>query len=458
VCPGEFDDIDSLSTTLRPRQAGTSGTFVLKVTEGPDRGKSFELDESTPTTILLGQSPACSVRLSDRSVSRRHASLEICDAKLRVIDLASSNGTTLQGIMISDAFCSGGELLRVGATTLRVEVRSSKALLDLPEAKSFGLTIGRSAAMRRLYPLCERLAASKVPVLIEGETGTGKEVLAESLHCEGPRAEGPYVVFDCAAVPANLLESELFGHERGAFTGAVATRKGVFERAHGGTLLIDEIGDLDLHMQPKLLRVLERGEIQRVGGREALPVNVRVLSATRRDLDREVQAGRFRDDLFHRLVVARIELPPLRRRREDIALLVRHFVEQLAGEADAISSELLARWTDYAWPGNVRELRNAVARHLAIGELGGLPVFDDDLDDAPQSLDAEAPQTPEVRLPLALELPLADARQRAIEEFDRRYVQGILAAHRGNVTHAADAAGVAKRYFQLLKAKYLSRG
>src|SRR5262249_22135835 len=193
----------------------------------------------------------------------------------------------------------------------------------------FGRVLGASREMRRLYPLCERLAASRVPVVIEGETGTGKEILAESLHEAGPRTAAPFAVFDCTAVPANLMESELFGHDRGAITGAVMTRKGILEEADGGTLLIDEIGDLDLQLQPKLLRALERGEVRRVGGDRWLKVDVRILAATRRNLDVEVQEGRFRDDLFHRLAVARIELPPLRERKGDVAVLASHFSEEM---------------------------------------------------------------------------------------------------------------------------------
>src|SRR6185295_1871125 len=178
-----------------------------------------------------------------------------------------------------------------------------------------------------------------------------------------------FVVFDCTAVPPTLVESELFGHERGAFTGAIANRKGVFEQADGGTLLIDEIGDLEPHLQPKLLRALERSEVRRVGGTGWVKVDVRVLSATRRDLDKEVAAGRFRDDLYHRLAVTRIELPPLRKRRGDVALLARAFAARLGATLDAFGHETLARWEDYTWPGNVRELRNAVARRIALGEL-----------------------------------------------------------------------------------------
>jgi DNA-binding NtrC family response regulator len=291
--------------------------------------------------------------------------------------------------------------------------------------------------------LFERLASSVVPVVIEGETGTGKEVLAESLHEQGPRRSGPFVVFDCTAVPPTLVESELFGHERGAFTGAVATRKGVFEQAHTGTLLIDEIGDLDLALQPKLLRVIERSEVRRVGGAQPIQVDVRILAATRRDLDREVAAGRFRDDLFHRLAVARVELPPLRRRRGDVVVLAQHFATELGGEDASLPPTVLWRFSDYGWPGNVRELRNAVARYLAIGELYA-GARGSEMSPAEGSL---------LERILELGLPLAEARRRLLDEFEPLYVAHMLRLHGGNVTRAAAASGVARRYFQILKSR-----
>jgi transcriptional regulator with GAF, ATPase, and Fis domain len=354
-------------------------------------------------------------------------------------------------VSIVDARLRGGETVRVGSTTLRVERRAPSGRATFPLRTSFGRILGASTEMRRLYTLCERLAVSDIPVVIEGETGTGKEVLAESLHEEGPRHGGPFVVFDCTAVPPNLVESELFGHERGAFTGAVGSRKGMFELAHGGTLLIDEIGDLDPALQPKLLRVLERSEVKRVGADRPSPVDVRVLAATRRNLDEEVARGRFRDDLFHRLVVARAELPPLRRRRGDVGMLARHFVRQSGGDTGAIPGAVYRRWEEYAWPGNVRELRNAVARELALGDLAR--------DDARASNEGQAPGHAEPSVADAIEevlsagLPFAQARERVYQEFERRYVEKLLATHGGNVARAAAASGIGRRYFQKLRAK-----
>jgi DNA-binding NtrC family response regulator len=411
-----------------------------------DGGPSVVLDGTQPSRLLVGQSPACELRVADPALSRRHAALEAVGGRLRLTDLASKNGTFVNGVSVLDALLAGGETVRMGGTTLRIE-RGPAPRAALPEKPRYGRVVGWSREMRRLYPLCERLAASSVPVIIEGETGTGKEALAESLHEAGPRASAPFVVFDCTAVAPSLVESELFGHERGAFTGAVAMRRGVFEQAHGGTLLIDEIGDLDPILQPKLLRALERSEIRRVGGDRSIAVDVRVLAATRRDLDHEVQAGRFRDDLFHRLAVARIELPPLRERKGDVPLLAQHFAQQLGGDPRVLSADLLARWQDQAWPGNVRELRNAVARVLALGDLAEAEVS------GPPASKAAPPGADMIASVLAQRLPLAEARKRVVDELERRYLEQVLAENGGDVARAAEASGIGRRYFNMLRSK-----
>jgi DNA-binding NtrC family response regulator len=309
----------------------------------------------------------------------------------------------------------------------------------------FGRLQGTSIEMQRIYPLCERLAQSDIPVVIQGETGTGKEVLARALHEASSRAPGPFVVFDCTATAPSLLESTLFGHERGSFTGALARRRGLFEEAHRGTLLIDEIGELDLALQPKLLRAIECREVQRVGANRWVEVDVRIIAATRRDLDREVQEGRFRDDLFFRLAVGRIVLPPLRRRRGDVALLARSFWASIAG-ARPMPSGLVESLEAREWPGNVRELQNVIARHVAVGELPG--------HDVPPPTSASGDFVEDV---LAMDLPLPRARAAVVAAFERRYVQRALDRHDGNVSRAAAAAGVALRYFQIVKARRLRK-
>ncbi|AKT38123.1 sigma 54-interacting transcriptional regulator [Chondromyces crocatus] len=473
---------DAATTTELSSSVASSldETFAVSVISGPDEGRRVIVAPSLPARVLMGTSPACDIVLTDRMVSRRHAALELSRSRLRVTDLGSTNGTYVQGLLVGDAYLRGGEMIRLGETVLRVEALGAIPVPELPNAARFGKLVGASEEMRRLYPLCDRLAASAVPVIIEGETGTGKEVLAEALHEQGPRAAKPFVVFDCTAVPPTLVESALFGHERGAFTGASETRRGVFEEAHGGTLLLDEIGDLELALQAKLLRAIQRSEIQRVGSAKWIKVDIRVLAATRRDLEREIQAGRFRDDLFFRLAVARIELPPLRRRRGDVTVLAHHFWQELAGRTTPFPEGFAARLEDYDWPGNVRELYNAVARRVALGEaapiettrsaVGGPPSgrTPGHSQPPPSSLGGGGgawPSGPEsgstadvVEETLALDLPLARARERVVEEFERRYVQRVLAQHGGNVRNAAAASGIARRYFQILRARRVPGG
>ncbi len=417
--------------------------FMLSVVEGSEPNPTFAIDDCASRRVLVGQSPACHVRLTDKTVSRRHAAFELEGGALRILDLGSSNGTFVSGVRVRDAYLRSGELITLGATTLRVDIDVTPRVVAASQETRFGRTLGASPEMRRLYPVFEKLAASDVPVLIEGETGTGKEVLAESIHDASARRDGPFVVFDCTTVSPQLVEAELFGHERGAFTGAVTERVGLFEEANKGTLFIDEIGDLEVGLQAKLLRAIEKHEVKRVGGSKWAHVDVRILAATRRDLDREVQARRFRDDLFFRLAVARVDLPPLRNRQGDVALLTRCFWAILGGDEAALPPDLVQRFEEYAWPGNVRELHNAVARQLALGDvvLGR---------EKPAS---SAPRADYIDQVLATDLALPRARQQVTLELERRYVAKMLEAHGGNVSRAAAACGISRRYFQMLRAK-----
>src|SRR5262249_11904388 len=245
----------------------TTRTFVVHVVSGPDAGKAFSVDVSRGGRVLLGQSPACAVRLEDPMVSRRHAAFDLVSGALRLSDLGSTNGTLVNGVRAFDVALSGGETIHVGATVLRLEAGEEKT--ETPSEQSrFGRFVGASQEIRRLYPTMARIAASDIPVVIEGETGTGNEGLAGSLHELGPPPSAPFVVLDCTTVAANLMEATLFGHERGAFTGALTSSPGLFEQADGGTLFIDEIGDLDIALQAKLLRAIERAEVRRIGGRQ----------------------------------------------------------------------------------------------------------------------------------------------------------------------------------------------
>jgi transcriptional regulator with GAF, ATPase, and Fis domain len=431
----------------------------IVVLEGPDAGMAFPLDPNAPSRLMIGTSPVCGIRLKDPAVSRRHAAIEPVGRRYKVTDLGSTNGTFVDGVAVVEAFLRADELVRVGGTAFRIETvagTEGKGLTNaLTSAVRFGRVYGASTAMRRMYPLLEKLAATKIPVLIEGETGTGKEMVAEAIYEKGGSV-GPFVVFDCTTVSPNLVEAELFGHERGAFTGAETTRRGIFEEANGGTLLIDELGDLELPLQAKLLRVLDRGEVRRVGSNNPIQVEVRVLAATRRDLDKAILSGQFRDDLFHRLAVGRVEVPPLRERYGDVSTLVRQFAKEFG--IHEIPAATLARFEEYSWPGNVRELRNAVARFAALGE-GSLQLLRDD--PRPQlgsssgfgsagSFQAAAPGG---RYDELFQLPFAVARRKAQDDFDREYVERVLQKHNGSVTQAARASGVALRYFRLVKAR-----
>jgi two-component system, NtrC family, response regulator HydG len=418
-------------------------TFVLRIEAGPDRGRQIAVDGSS--AVLVGQSPVCQLRLSDPTVSRRHASFESAGARLRMRDLGSRNGIYVGNVRVFDALLAVGDAVRLGSTTL-VLAGSQPGAPALPTSTSFGGVLGVSREVRRLFTLFERLAATNIPVLVEGETGTGKEVLARALHDQGPRAGRPFVVFDCTAIASSLIEAELFGHEKGAFTGAHSTRQGLFEQAHGGTLFIDELGDMPLDLQPRLLRALEQSEVRRVGGDRWIRCDVRVIAATRRDVDQLVADGRFRDDLFHRLAVARVELPPLRQRKGDVAALVEHFCERLGTSVSVIPASLLAEWERRPWPGNLRELRNAVAREVALGDLSRVSA-------EPEGEPVPPPDPTNMDALLSLMLPYPEAQQRLVEAFRERYVAHMLAANGGNVARAAHASGIAPRYFRLLRAR-----
>jgi transcriptional regulator with GAF, ATPase, and Fis domain len=425
----------------------TVRSFSCTVVSGPERGQSFALDATAPFRTLIGTSPACGIRLSDAKVSRRHAALELTSGELRLRDLGSTNGTRLQGVSIIEALLQGGEQIEIGGTVLRIDALAAGT--ELRQAASFRRLMGVSPEMSRVYAIARLLAASDVPTIIEGETGTGKELLAESIHEASGRAGRPFVVIDCTTLAASLIESELFGHERGAFTGAVGTRKGVFEQAHTGTLFIDEIGDLDLGLQAKLLRAIERCELRRVGGNEWVRVDVRIIAATRRNLDRQVQLGQFRDDLFYRLAVGRIELPPLRHRTGDVTFLAKLFWSELGGHGKAISPGFVERLEQQAWPGNVRELQNHIARVLAMG--------DELLESSPPSPEASAAEADFLDGVLATGLPIAVGRQRVVDEYERRYVARVLEAHGGHVGNASAASGISRRYFQRIRSRFSPR-
>ncbi|MBN1556681.1 MAG: sigma 54-interacting transcriptional regulator, partial [Lentisphaerae bacterium] len=333
----------------------------LLAVSGPLQGREFMMDNACFT---IGSAPDNDLVLDDTTVSRRHCEIQVVPEGTVIRDLGSTNGTVVRGIRITEAFLEQGSEIRLGKTRFIFCPLRESAEYTLSARESFGSVLGASIPMRRIFHLAETYAPTDATVLIEGETGTGKEILAEELHRHSPRASKPFVVIDCATLARELVESELFGHKKGAFTGATADRAGAFEHADGGTVFLDEINDLSPELQPKLLRVLERKEIRRLGTSATRPVDVRIVCATNRKLRNEVNAGRFREDLYFRLSVARIELPPLRKRPDDIPLLVDHFLKEFCGGAaeDTLveRDKTMALLKAHAWPGNVRELRNLI--------------------------------------------------------------------------------------------------
>ena len=322
----------------------------------------------------------------------------------------------------------------------------------ISEPTRFGNLVGRSAPMRSLFELLQRAAVSEATVLIEGETGTGKEATAETIHREGNRRNGPFVVIDCSSIPGPLLESELFGHERGAFTGAVATRQGAFQAASGGTIFLDEIGELGLELQPKILRALERKHAKPVGATQYESFDARVIAATNRSLRAEVQAQRFRSDLYYRLAVVQVKLPPLRERLTDLPLLVENMLRGLGVEEQPIAAALrsppfLDRLMHYRWPGNVRQLRNYVERCVALDDPN-LPTNLDTMPPPPSGAPIDGTDAIDISQPLKF------ARERCVGNFERRYLEALLRKHNNNVSAAARAAEVDRIHFYRLLWKH----
>jgi DNA-binding NtrC family response regulator len=402
--------------------------------DGAERGKEVVPDRAV---VRVGSATDVDVVLTDPTVSRYHCELSLKGDRVRVVDTGSANGTFAGGLRFRDAEVPMGTPLTLGRTTVRVTTADEMVEVPLSTKDRFGTLLGRSARMREVFAVLERVSPSNATVLLEGESGTGKELAAEGIHGASPRAKGPLVVFDCGAVPHDLVESALFGHVRGAFTGAVADRRGVFEEADGGTLFFDEIGELPIDLQPKLLRAIEKREVRPVGSSQTIACDVRVVAATNRALEAEVNAGRFREDLYYRLSVVRVTMPPLRERLEDVPMLVAHFLSQLsadAAEPPRLSDPALAALAARPWPGNVRELKNAVERTVAL--MGGA---------------TSAPGASSVRAaPPDLSVPFHEA----CDAFARRYLEAAMRRSGGNVSAAAKAAGVSRKLIQRMMRRY----
>jgi DNA-binding NtrC family response regulator len=409
--------------------------FQVTVTAGPCAGTSWN---AVAERCAVGSHLSNDLIVDDPTVSRFHCELAIENGRVRVRDLGSRNATVANGITIVDGAIAGGTTLTLGHSELRVEVDDGREEIEVSERESFGPLVGVSDQMRELFSQLEKVAPSEATVLIEGETGTGKEGCAESIHEASTRASGRFVVVDCGAIPANLLESELFGHEAGAFTGATQRRIGAFEDASGGTLFLDEIGELPSDLQPKLLRALESREIRRVGGRATIHCDLRLIAATNRDLRAEVNRGTFRADLYYRLAVVRLALPPLRAREGDFPILVEHLLRRI-GASDEVIGELtapsyVAELASAPWPGNVRELRNHLEQCVVFGERR-----------SPFALAVPHPSST-----VDSSQPYDLARRQALDAFERTYITGLLARAGDNVAKAARDANVNRAHLHRL--------
>ncbi len=421
-------------------------SLALLVVDGPDAGHLCRLGSET---ICVGSDPEAQLVLVDGTVSRRHILARQTEAGAWIQDQDSTNGTFFGGSRVKELVLGPGATIRVGQTLLKV-VPHQECLRPQPSTENnFHGVLGSSLRMREIFATLKDVATTDLTIMIEGETGTGKEVLAEAIHTESRRSAAPFVVVDCTTIAANLAESELFGHRKGAFTGATSDRNGSFEQARGGTIFIDEVGDMPAELQPKLLRAIERREFKPLGSDKTSQVDVRVIAATNRNLEEEIARGAFREDLFYRLAVITVRLPQLRERGQDLALLAGHFLSSASGGdvAPVIPAESMLRFADYAWPGNVRQLRNVVERAFALhrAEPFDMEVFIAEL--------ARGIGESNARLSGGHE-PFKQAKSRVVDSFEQAYLSDLIQRHGGNVSRAAREARLDRHHLRDLLTKH----
>ncbi len=427
----------------------------LTIVEGPNRGKKFSLNKSA---MKIGKRDTNDIVLKDTTVSRSHMEVKYLEDRFLLRDLESTNGTFVNGTRVKEAYLEPGDLIKVGNTSLEFVAYDEKVRVEPADRDSFGKLYGKSTKMRQIFAIMERISATSATVVIEGETGTGKELVARAVHENSARNKKPFIVFDCSSVAPNLIESELFGHEKGAFTGAVKARKGAFEEATGGTIFLDEIGELTPDLQPKLLRALEQREIKKVGSNLPTKIDVRVICATNRNLKKEVEEDRFREDLYYRLSVVKILLPPLRDRLEDIPGLVEKFLlngrfnqlEDGSYKVRNVDDEALKLLARYEWPGNVRELNNVVERACSFVE--GETITKAHLDFIFAEMYHGEDRTE--RMAVDTELPFKDAKQKIVESFEKEYLVDLLQRNNNNLSKAAREAKIDRKHLRNLLKKY----
>ncbi|MBX3128547.1 MAG: sigma 54-dependent Fis family transcriptional regulator [Polyangiaceae bacterium] len=435
-------------TTNRQVESSVARGARLRVLHGPDAG----VEVAVPAVgLTLGADGSADFVINDPSVSRRHCTVVPRVEGFEVTDLDSRNGTLIDGVAIQRATVPVGSVLRLGGTLVGLVPGEEHLTIPPSERSSFGALVGSSLAMRTVYSVLERASGSDASILLLGESGTGKELAARAVHEHSRRREQPFVVFDCGASTETLIESDLFGHVKGAFTGAHADRPGAFELAHGGTLFLDEIGDLPLALQPKLLRMLEAGEVTRLGARKPQHFDVRIIAATHRDLEHEVERGTFRGDLYYRLAVVEVHLPPLRQRLEDLEELVTVLLAREGRPTTGVRSANFERLCRYHFPGNVRELRNIVARAAALSPpatpFSDMPIL---LGGTTSKRDTE--------WTARADRPFQEAKTELVARFERDYLRDLMQRAGDNVSQASRLSGVERKHlYRLLEKAGLGR-
>jgi transcriptional regulator with GAF, ATPase, and Fis domain len=428
---------------------------ALRVTRGDQEGLERVLDGDA---LRIGKGPDADLVLRDPAVSRDHCEIVRDERGFLLRDLGSTNGTRLDGAEVREGYLHAGSVITIGRVELQVRTYDEQIELSPSSRDRFGELCGDDAVMRSVFGLLERIADTDATLLVGGETGTGKDALARSVHAASRRSKRPFVSVDCGALVASRVESELFGHEKGSFTGAVERRKGAFELAHHGTLFLDEIGELPLELQPRLLRVLETRRVRRVGGSVEVPVDLRVIAASHRNLLQEVERGKFRKDLYFRLAVVPVWLPPLRERRADVPRIAEQLLERICGEQlpgeprPALTASVSQALASHDWPGNVRELRNVLERAVLLGRgRGGLDLAAAGIVPALGTGGAGS-ETADATFDPALSYGQTRAAFEA--DFERRYVRFLLARHHGNVSAAAREAGMDRKHLHHLAERH----
>ena len=459
--PGLYEESPALTTVFdggRPTVRHLRKSKIV-VMGGDEKGREVEIGKPRVTG---GRSIINDLVLSDKAISGSHFEILARDDGYRLRDLDSTNGTFVGELRIREVWLKPGQEFRVGHTQLRFVPTQDIVEIPLSKRDTFESVTGSSVRMREIFATLEKVAPSELTVMVTGETGTGKEMIARGIHQASARKTKPFVVLDCGAIPRDLIESTLFGHEKGSFTGAVSQHQGCFEQAHGGTIFLDEIGELDINLQPKLLRVLENRECKRVGGDRVIKIDVRVVAATNRDLRQMVNQGTFREDLYFRLSVIHVELPPLRERKEDIPALAEVFLRDISGRRGvpmSFAPDAVASLQSHSWPGNVRELKNVVERAGSLTDSSLVHrqdlMFSRDPGGPRSSLPSSSASSGHggVAVPaIAAGLDFKEAKQHVVDAFELAYLKQLLDRHDGNITRSAQEAGLTRYHLrELLK-------